>query len=39
MVSWSNQLGETPVVTSTTSGPSGSPSRAARASVITGEVK
>ena len=39
MVSWSNQLGAWPVETSTTSGPSGSASRAARASAISGEVK
>ena len=39
MVRWSNQLGAWPVETSTTCGPSGSVSRAAIASQITGEVK
>ncbi len=39
MVSLSNQLGLAPVETSTISGPSGSSSRAASASAMTGEVK
>ncbi|MNL30230.1 hypothetical protein D3C87_1519550 [compost metagenome] len=39
MVRLSNQLGLRPVETSTTSGPSGSASRSARAAAMTGEVK
>jgi hypothetical protein len=39
MVSWSNQLGLRSAEMNTTSGPSGSASRRATASAITGEVK
>ena len=39
MVMLSNQLGLLPVEISTTSGPSGSASRSARAAAMTGEVK